>query len=231
MAILKNGIFGPVVGKLGNVVGYIRMGQALVRAQPRKKSKKNKKRTPAQMAASSAFALVSGFVTPINQFINEGFKLDTAGTARVPRNAAMSYNMAAVTGQYPEQTFDYAKGIVTAGKLNAPENALAILSEYDPTEKRSSLQFSWAVDPTETFLRNRDQVMMLAFYPETRSANFCLSGARRNEGTDLLIIHPNYEHEGTKIKQTYVETYVAFIADNRESISKSVYTGRIFLTS
>lgn len=186
MAILKNGILGPVVGKLGNVVGYIRMGQALIRIQPRKKSKRNKHRTPAQKAASEAFAVVSRFVTPINEFINVGFKLDVAGTARVPRNAAMSYNLAAVTGEYPNQEFDYTKGIVTAGKLMAPENALASLNEYNPVEMRSSLKFSWDIDPDQGYLRNRDQVMMLAFFPETGVMDFCLSGARRKEGSDIL---------------------------------------------
>lgn len=142
----------------------------------------------------------------------------------------MSYNLAAVTGKYPNQEFDYTKGIVTAGKLMAPENALATLNEYNPVEMRSSLKFSWDIDPDQGYLRNRDQVMMLAFFPETGTMDFCLSGARRKEGSDILTISPAYASKGSTLKQTYVETYMAFIADDRESISKSVYTGRIFLT-
>jgi hypothetical protein len=230
MAKLKNGPFGPLVGKLGNLVGYIRLGQSLIRMRPHTKSKRSKKRTPAQKAASESFTIVSRFVTPVNEFINIGFKLDIIGTAMVARNAAMSHNSAAVTGEYPNQEFDYTKGIVSAGKLLGPENPVVELHEYDPVAVKAALKFSWDVDPGWSYTRGRDQVMMMAFYPETGDADFCLSGARRSEGSDILPIGPAFVSRGSIIRQTYVETYMAFIADDRESISMSVYTDRVILT-
>lgn len=229
MARLKNGPFDAIVGKLGNLVGYVRLGQALIRMKPHPKSKRNKKRTPAQKAASEAFAVVSRFVTPINRFINIGFKLDIVGTARVARNAAMSYNAPAVTGEYPDQVFDYTRAVVSAGKLAGPVNPLTSLEEYDPSAKKCALRFSWDVDPDWEYIRQRDQVMMLAFFPETGTANWCLSGARRSEGTDILALAINFDSRGSRIRHTYIETYMAFIADDRESISNSVYTGKIVL--
>jgi hypothetical protein len=231
MARLKNGPFGALIGKLGNLVGYVRLGQSLIRMKPHTKRKRSKKRTPAQKASSEAFTIVSKFVTPINSFVNIGFKLDIKGTAMVARNAAMSYNSAAVNGEYPNQQFDYTKAVVTAGKLLGPENPQVVLNEYNPVAVKCSLKFSWAVNPDWNYIRQRDQVMMLAFFPETGTANWCLSGARRSEGSDVLAIFPDFIDRVNTIKQTYVETYMAFIADDRESISGSIYTGRVNLTS
>lgn len=229
MARLKNGPFDAIIGKLGNLVGYVRLGQSLIRMKPHPKPKRNKKRTPAQKAASEAFAVVSRFVTPINRFINIGFKLDIVGTARVARNAAMSYNAPAVTGEYPDQVFDYTKGIVSAGKLMGPENPAAVLNEYDPATQTCSLKFSWEVDRDWSYTRGRDQVMMLAFFPETGKATWCLSGARRFEGSDVLPVGISFDNNFGRKKHNYIETYMAFIADDRESISNSVYTGKIIL--
>ncbi len=231
MARLKNGIFGPLVGRLGNIVGYVRLGKALARMRPVKKKKRDQKRSPAQKAASNAFAVVSSFVTPINEFINVGFKLDIIGTGRIPRNAAMSYNSVAVTGEYPDQKFDYTKGVVSAGKLLVPTNPRAELHEYNPVTRCASLKFSWDVNPNWESVRKRDQVMLLVYFPESRDISYTLSGARRVEGSDILPLSVEFRTGRSTVRETYAETYMAFISDNRESISNSVYTGRIILTS
>ena len=229
MARLKNGLSGPMVGKLGNHVGYVRLGQALVRMKSSRTEKK--KRTPAQKAASNAFSVVSKFITPINVFLNVSFKHYVVGTGQIPRNAGMSFNSAAVYGEYPDQQFDYSKGIVAVGNLPLAENPVAELFEYDEPNFKAVLKFNWDVNPLWEDCLKRDQVMLLAFFPETGHADWSLSGARRNEGADLLQINPKIGLKSGRFEAHFVETYMAFISDDRMNISNSIYCGRINLTA
>lgn len=228
MARLKNGIAGPIVGKLGNHVGYIRLGEPVIRM---KSAPTNKKRTPAQKASTNAFSIVSKFVTPINQFINVSFKNYVAGTTQIPRNPAMSLNLSAVTGEYPDQHFDYSNAIVAAGGLPMVLNPTVELLLCDFVNKKAELKFSWVPDSNNYGERPRDQVMMLAFFPETGKASYCLSGSRRSEGSDVLPLGWTMKPDGSGFNETHVETYLAFIADDRMQVSDSIYTGRVNLIS
>jgi len=228
MARLKNGISGPIVGKLGNHVGYIRLGQPLIRM---KSIPTKKKRSPAQKASTNAFSIVSKFVSPIRAFTDVSFKPYVAGTTQIPRNAGMSLNLPAVYGEYPDQHFDFSKAIVAAGVLPAALNPVAELSVYDQQNRTVKLKFSWESDPNCYGERQRDQVMMLAFFPETGKSSYCTSGARRVDRSDVLGLDVHLKNDGTGFDESYVETYIAFVSDDRMEVSNSTYCGRINLTA
>lgn len=69
--------------------------------------------------------------------------------------------------------------------------------------------------------------MMLAYLPANNTTWFVLSGARRNAGTDTLLVHLEKGDRGQSKKDDVIETYIAFISDDRLSISDSVYAGQI----
>lgn len=219
MARLKNGILGPIIGKLANVVGYIRLGQPVLRTLT---DLPPKPRTPAQLAVNLRFKVIMAFISPLTEFINVSFKLDVLGTTRIAQNAAVSYNLKqAIQGTYPDFEMDYSKAIVSKGVLPPAEHPEVELSG-------TKLTFRWAVDPDLHYSFKRDQVMMVAFLPANNRTYYSLSGARRTEGKDVLeILHIEKKDHGTHKKDLYIETYIAFIADDRESISDSVYAGRI----
>lgn len=222
MARLKNGILGPLIGKLANVVGYERLGQAVVRMEPRK-TKKKKPRSDAQKAVNLRFKIVKSFISSLNGFVNVGFRQDVAGTTKIPENGAVSYNFKhAVMGEYPDLSLDYSKVLVCKGKLPGPENAVVEL-------EGDILKFKWDVNPGWSNKLKRDQVMMLAYLPGNDRANYWLSGARRSAGADELEVPIQRQARGAAVKDEFIETYIAFISDDRQSISDSVYVGRVVI--
>jgi len=217
MARLKSGILGPIIGKIANLVGYIRLGQPVIRTEARK-PKKKRARSDAQKAVNLKFKIVKSFIADISDFINVGYKLDVAGTTKIPENNAVSYHInEAVTGTYPDLVLDYSKVLVSRGKLPVPLNPTVELVG-------DVLKFKWDIDPKSDWKRKRDQVMLLAYKTATQEPDYVLSGARRFEGTDEL---PVRIARNKNRKDDFLETYIAFIADDRQSISNSVYVGRV----
>lgn len=65
MASMKYGILGPIIGKISNLVTYIRRGVPVVRTKPKKKKKKAE-RSIAQQAVNLRFLMVKRFVAVIS---------------------------------------------------------------------------------------------------------------------------------------------------------------------
>lgn len=217
MARLAEGLLGPFIGKVGNLVGYIRYGQSIVRINGHNPTKP---RSAAQRAVNEKFKVVMAFISPINNFINVSFRLDIIGTGKNPQNAAVSYNvMHAVKGTSPDFEMDYSKALVSKGDLPGAVNPAAELIAP------GILKFKWDADVPEDWSRWNDKVMLLAYYPEAKQVYYVLSGAKRSKGEDVLEI----EGLNNSLKDQAIETYIAFITDDRERISDSQYTGRIDL--
>ena len=230
---MKHGPYGPIVGKLGNTVGYIRLGEACVRTLT--PPNKNKIYTQNQIAAFDKMRVIMEFVSPINTFVLTSFKLAVKGTNKIAQNAAVSLNIkTAVIGEYPNLKLDYSKITVSKGNLLPAQNPVISHVVEPPTDKKViysnvSLKFQWDIDPTWDYDMKSDQVMLLAYLPDNKTAFYKLSGARRSEGEDTLKGCIAIKNHGNIIKDRFIETYIAFISDDRESISDSIYTGRIDL--
>lgn len=233
MARLKNGLYGPIVGRIGNTVGYIRLGKAIVRQiSP---TKKHRVKTEKQKAAFDRMRVIMEFLSPINRFVNISFKLVVKDTTWIPQNAAVSQNInTAIKGEYPNLELDYPKILVSKGDLLPAENAMVshVIASFDndhATTAIVSIKFQWDVDPGWDYPTKRAEVMMVAYLPDNKKAFFSITGARRSAGEDVLQGVISIKDFGNKVKDRFVETYIAFISDDRESISDSIYTGRIIL--
>ena len=199
MGRLRSGTYGPLVGKLGNVVNYIWRGLNVNRMVSHPSSKPA---TLPQLISRKKFSMSQKFVAPLKDFVAYSFHPETKGQARIPQNAASAlFRKHAITGEYPDFQIDYSKVIVSKGKLPAPVDAQAQL-------EGDQLSFSWAVNPNWALRYKTDQVMMLAYFPDS-------------------LTHTG--RDGTKIKDTVVETYLAFISNDRQEASDSIYCGRFSL--
>lgn len=224
MARLKFGPFGPLIGKIGNTVGYVRKGAAVLRMIPHKS---NKPRTVGQKTTTQAFGLAIKFIAKVNPFTNVGFKLAADGTTKTAQNQAVSYTMKhAIKGVYPDQEIDFTKVMLCLGDLEGPANPVM---SYETDGDRIAIKFEWEVDPDADRTRKRDQVMMLAYLPDSKRAFYLDSGARRSAGSDILEGYFNPVAQGSNKKDRFVETYMAFISNDREQIADSVYMGQIVL--
>lgn len=216
MGRLKNGLSGPVSGKIGGTVYYVRLGQQVSRAVPHAS---NKPKTKKQLIAQAVFATVNEFITTVNPVTNVGFKPKSKKTpGRTANNEAMSANLKTVVeGVYPDFSINYSKIIVSEGRLPLPENITVVF-------ENGTLQFTWQNQTWLESLCLLDQAMLLAYFPETNRAAYAASSNRRADQQDSLHLHLNPRNF---LPETYVEVYIAFVSDDRENVSDSLYLGRI----
>lgn len=210
MAILKDGVNGGFTGKVGSVIGYQLNGKWVIKGLP-KLSKKNKKGTGKQNACRSKFSLMQYFLATVLDFIRVGFNLESKSRGMSAHNVAKSYNM--LNAFDAEGKIDFSKIRLSHGTLLTPEN---------PTSQsyNEGILFSWDKQLHAGYERKTDQVMLMAFDPDKNIAFNKVSGNRRNEGEELLLIpERNRLHD--------YHTWIAFIADDRESISDSIYLGLV----
>src|SRR5215217_2753204 len=178
MARIKNGPYGPIVGRIGNTVGYIRLGQPVLRMTAHKS---NKPRTIKQLGAQEIFSVVNSFIKVVNRFTNAGFKVKSKKfVGKTAQNMAMSANLnQGVEGEYPDYRLNYPKIFLSEGKLPLPASIAAGLDGGD-------LKFTWINEAPMENDMPMDQAMLLAYFPETGRASFTISGARRSREEDTL---------------------------------------------
>ncbi len=201
MGTIKN---GRPNGKVGKIITYWSNGILIQRTV----GVNNTPPTDAQLAGRQAVALGNAFLAPIQSFIKISFKTIAAQNRMYPANRALSnIKLNAIQGLYPEQRIDYSKLLVAEGKLPAAENPFV-------EKTADGLKFTW--DKVKTFPRNTDQAMLLAYFPDIDKAEYVTAGAKRSAGEDFLEIRP------TRINERMV-VYIAFISEDRENVSNSIY--------
>jgi hypothetical protein len=82
------------------------------------------------------------------------------------------------------------------------------------------LRFSWQNAPDLEYANRRDQVIMLAYFPDTKTLRQDIFGCMRTAGEDFLEIDDKYQN-------AKMEVYMAFVSSDRETTSDSIYLGRI----
>jgi hypothetical protein len=212
MATFKNGINGGFTGKVGSVIGYELNGKWVMKALPGL-SAKNKKGTVNQKACRSGFTRMQYFLQPLIPFIRVGYNLESKLRMMTAHNAAKSYNMLHALDENGD--IDCASVRLTFGNLIGVENPAVVKAD-------AGLHFSWSNNAGNSWIRETDQIMVMAYNVKEQRAYFKLSGARRIDGLETIEI-PVFE-QGNEF-----HTWISFISDDRQSISMSSYTGNIRL--
>lgn len=211
MGRLKKGIFGAVVGKIGNVVTYELNGQNVIRTIGENKTPPTAK----QLNNKLQMKLIMGFFEGMDVLIETGFNPKAHGTSMNFHNMAIYHNKPnALKGFYPDTAIDFSKIIISIGDLPQPVNPLVIRVE-------TGLKFSWDVEGL-TWPGNTDQVMLLAYAPAIEKYQFINSGARRAEGQAVLELNE-------EMISQLLEVYISFVSDDRKSVADSLYLGQVIV--
>jgi len=204
-----DGAFGDFQGRMGNMVFYKLNGKTVGRTIGKVETF-----TENQKEVHERTSLISPLLNPLMDFIRIGFKNTPKPWGWDFYSVATSLNKpGAIKGKYPDLEINYEKLILSKGDIAPPKNPKVQLNG-------NSLQFSWDPDTDANHADTRDQVMLVAYFPETTKAVFLTSGARRTEGLDQLNL-PSFNED------TIIETYMSFIADDRKDVSNSVYVGQL----
>lgn len=219
MGRVTGGPFGTFIGKVGHVVGYVRLGNPWVRNLPRKS---NKPRTSGQRVVNRKFQMSRKLVSDMKEFVNVSFRIAAVGTGKTAQNVASSWIIKdAVIGEHPNFELDFSKVVISKGNL-------PLADQLEVEYVYPNVNFKWAVDPELGLKRNRDQVMMMAYHPNWERSYSVLSGNRRSVGEDQLSVRFKADYGETNPEEDFLETYIAFISDDRTEISDSIYTGRVY---
>jgi hypothetical protein len=203
MAKYLQGIIGAFSGKIGPVVGSSRNGVPYMKG-------KGKPRTGpvGEMEGKNRnkFSAGHAWLKPLLSFLRVGFN----GFSRTTYgyNAAKSYNF-----KHAMKDGQMVPALVRVSDGNLPLSAELSVS----LEDNSKLQFSWSGDYVDR-ANARDQIMVLVYNPESRTAIQEVHGAFRETGSQLIDIF----HEFTG---QVIHVYAAFIAADRSRQSNSVYLG------
>jgi hypothetical protein len=209
MGKTKNGIYGPVSGLVANLVWYEARGQGRVRGVGVRKAKL----TGPQHLNCNKMTVLMDFFKNIKPFLRVGFINETKDTLLNYHNVATACNKSNAIIQVDDNVvIDYPNVILSRGNALKPLN---------PSVEKTTggMQFSWDYDPIEHWDSRADQVMLMAYFPESNQAEYVTSGARRSAGQDYLDIHSSFANQP-------MEIYISFVLDDRTDVATSMYLGR-----
>jgi hypothetical protein len=207
MGKASNGILGAVRGKVNNLVFYSLNGQDIVRTIG---NNKKSVASVARKAQNDSMALLMRFFSKTKPFIKAGFKNEAIGTIYNYHNLATSYNKVhAINIVENVPQIDYTRILLSRGKALMPKDPIL-------NKTGDGLSISWTVEKDLPWTTNQDQTMLLAYFPEVNEAIFDLAGAKRRDGTAQLTLPPAF-------RELELETYLAFVSEDRESVSNSMH--------
>ncbi len=211
MARIINGINGGFTGKVGTVTGYIRNGGSFMRSRTRRKDTvKSEKR----LVQQQKIKVCNEFTKPFSGtgFFNTSFPANGATSTGYNRATSAIMNRAIV--KEPEVSLQYPLILVSMGMLPGAVYASALANDD------GDVVFSW-VDNTGTgTAKEEDKVLMVAYFPETKTAMYEISAATRKDGKAVLPM---------KSMKGNAETWIGFVSADETLAADSVYTGRIIL--
>ena len=208
MAKLPQGIFGPIIGKVGPVVGAKWKDISYVRSRA---SKSVKPPTLAQLSSRGKFKFINKFFMPFHSYLSIG--LMNKAKSMTPLNVAYSMNhKQMVQGTYPNFTIDYSEFRWSEGSLPT-----LIGLQVEKTDV-NVLKLTWEQDNRRSTVFN-DQVMLLIYCPALKLTDGFLNGVNRADKHCNFSINPKFAgHE--------VEVYISLCSLNRKKIAHSQYLGR-----
>lgn len=204
MAKYLQGINGVFVGKVGTVVGCVWKGIPYMRAKGRPRTSEPSEK---EETNRSKFKSAHAWLQPILEYLRIGF----AGYSATAEgfNAAKSYNL----------KHGMIQGEIVPDLVKVSFGDLPLSDDLSVELQDNQLHFSWSTGYIpET--SPKDQVMLLAYHPESRTAIYDIHGAFRNMGSQIMDTCKAF------LGKT-VHVYAAFISADRTRQSNSQYLGTI----
>jgi hypothetical protein len=197
-------------GKLGNVVGYSYKGKYCLRSRPVRKSKTV---SLVQLIQKEKFAIAGKFVRSLSPLLAYSIPDPKKMTQS---NFVMSHTLKnAMYGNYPDFHIDYSQVPVCYGNLQ-PAQAEQVVC------KSGNLIFTWNDDIFQNNASPYDRVILAAYCEDLNQCFYSTNSTVRQTGIAPLAVKPFKNHE--------VHTWMAFKSEDGKSISRSTYTGALFVT-
>lgn len=210
MAKTKKGIFGPISGKLGPVIGSTWKGIPYLKTV----NNETKKREPsaAQKLHHQKFSFLTRWLRPLHPYLMIGFKNLAEFTTEI--NAGFSYNFKAaliVNGNGIQ--IDHKNVKISRGNLKGIiEPELVYLNQ-------NTLQLNWKniEEPLSLF---NDQLIFVIYNDELSIVDGFTGGTKRSAQICTFSIDP-------RLVGHHFHAYVGLVSLNGNEISESQYLGRI----
>jgi hypothetical protein len=210
MGKAKYGVYGPITGKLSNLVWFSRYGQGYVRT----KGLRTAPLSAAQKTNCRDMALLMDFFKNMKPFLKAGFGHLAAGSTLNYHNLATACNKTQAIEQVDGQSRIVFEAVVLSdGTALKPQDPTVLLSN-------NGLEFTWAYDEVTDWRSRTDQVLLMAYFPESNEAVYTTSGAKRSEMREFLVLP-------SSLKAKTMEVYIAFQNDERTDASRSLYLGKL----
>ncbi|HEX3025509.1 MAG TPA: DUF6266 family protein [Chitinophagaceae bacterium] len=209
MGTINKGILGGFSGKVGTVIGATWKGIDYMRS---KSSKKPGNFSDAQLEQQAKFGLMMKFLRTFGVLLSTSFR-DFANGITGP-NAALAYNIRnAITGVYPAFTINYSLVLLSRGNL---QNATSPAAAAGTAGK---VNFSWTDNSGAGTAKATDQAILMVHCPAAGQTVYTVAGAARNAEAAQLDV--------TAFSGKTVQTWIAFITEDGNDVSDSLFTGEV----
>jgi hypothetical protein len=213
MARIPNGINGGFIGNVGNVNGYLRNGVNFLRSRRRKSSAPM---TPKRLAQQQKITVCNEFTRPFcgTGFFNKTFPAYGHSGTGFNRATSAIMNLA-IVGNYPDTAIDYAQVLISQGPLPPAKNPITAISAD------GTILFNWEDNTGTGSAKANDKVVLVAYFPATKTAQFSIGAAVRKDGQAIL-----------QIKNTpaeTAETWIGFISSEEKDAANSAYCGKVMI--
>jgi len=216
MAKMKNGLHGPISGKIGSIVGSSWRGIEYIKSKP----KRTKPPTYGELGNRFIFAYTQLWLQPIKDFLKVGFRDDNHTVYGV--NAAKSYLYKNAL------TKDGFNSIIHPHLMKVSVGSLP-LSNNIKVKKTSphELTFTWDGGKVPDGHPN-DQIMLLVYNVQDKDKVITgdvfgtVAGQFRKDGMEKIRVEPD-----PQMPDLDYHVYAAFSAMDRSRQSDSIYLGTV----
>lgn len=208
MGIVKDGVMGLFINKVGTVIGRQHRGQNVIVAKYRKSQKQP---TQKQLDAQMRFGMLNHFLSKMEELVDPGFE-KTVKAGQSPINAAYAFNYKhAFTTENGQFKLNMPKLVLSRGPVQRPNCATV-------TRAGNKIVFSWLAQPENQYCRYNDKA----------SFELCTSD------TKIIVHHPDkafrsdLQFEVTLPKGTDTNTFHCFMVFSNTTgkiVGDSEYVG------
>lgn len=205
MGIFKNGLFGGISGRVGNIVGASWKGVEYVRSLP---AIRVDPKTKKQIKQRNKMSVTMEFMKTVTPYVRVGFQMYVTDSLTA-FNAAMSFNMKnAISTDADNVSLDYSKVMVSRGPLFITPNIKA-------ERATGKIIITWDKTLSEDAKRS-DQLMVVAYNSFKQQSVYDLNAGKRSLSLTSIEIPLDW-------KKDKIEVYVAFKDAEGGVVSDSIY--------
>ncbi len=210
---IQRGLFGPISGRIGDKIYFVRNGVSYIRSLPKKSSKPP---TENQLIHRAKFSLIMGFLFPIISVLNESYRLINPKKT----GTKMAFNQIyrdAIAGEFPDFEIDYPKAALIRGSLTPAHARMTYVAGSN------ELDFIWSA--TQNYDCSSDILWPMIYCNDLNEFWYDLNlNIQRGEEFCTISIPENFlGHE--------IQVWLAYRSASGRTFSNSKYIGHVLTHS